>query len=183
MMFCFSACFLSCNNYDYLEFIDKVDVKEREATFALFKANSIIGNPNFYVFQLDINSKPEELKYKTSNSKNWEQKEYNKIYNQVILENYEEDGRFITKPTIKLFNSRFIVMERGGLYFALYDLELHKEVFNDCCPFSKWGSQKIWAENGTNYKGAIPEDENSDYGIWIKKNIHLPILEYIEKNE
>lgn len=170
-------------NLYYLTFINKIEDSDNKVTYALFKHDYIFANPNFYVFRFDIETEPENLTFKSPFNKNRTQEEYNKMMDNVILENYEEDNSKANNPKIKIIDDNFLVMERGQFYYALYDLKKNKAIFNDCCPFSHWGSQNIWSEKGTYYKGEIKKDEKSDYGIWTLKNIHEPILKYIEEKK
>ena len=167
----------------YLTYVDKIEHQETKKVFALFKHDYPFADPQFYVFKFDNEIDPKSLNYKSIYNNNLSQEEFDEMMDKVILENYEESSSLATNPKIKIIYEHFLVLERGEYYFALYDLQNNKPIFNECCPFSRWGSQNIWAEKGTYYKGEIKKDERSDYEIWIKNNIHKPILDYIEENK
>jgi hypothetical protein len=170
-------------NLFYLSFVNSVEYSEKGQIYALFKHDYLFANPNFYVFRFDREINPKDLNYKSTYNIFLTQEEYNKTMDKVILENYEEDDSKTSNPNIKILEKHFLVMERGGYYFSLYNLKTNKSIFNNCCPFSDWARQNIWSEKGTYYNGIIEKNEKSDYGIWIKKNIHNKILKYIENNK
>ena len=170
-------------NLHYLTFIQQVENPDKNEIYALFKHDYPFANPNFYVFRFDSKIDPADLNYKSVYNGNLTQAEFSEMMDNVILENYEEDNSKASNPKIKIINNHFLIMERGGYFFALYDLQKNKPIFNECCPFGTWGSQNIWAEKGTYFKGEIKKDEKSDYGIWIEKNMHEPILNYIKEKK
>ena len=135
------------------------------------------------VLKLEGDINPSSIKIDFNNNDANSHKNADWILSRQILDNYEESSDYASNPKIELISNRFLVFSRGGHYFALYDLKLNKDTFNNCCPFSDWGSKNIWAEKGTNYKGKIPKDEKSDYGLWVEKNIENKIKNYIATNK
>jgi len=167
----------------FLTFIEQLENPDKNEIYALFKHDYPFANPNFYVFRFDSKINPADLNYKSTTNGKLTQVEFREMMDNVILENYEEDNSKASDPKIMNMNNHFLVMERGGYFFALYDLQKNKPIYNECCPFGIWASQNIWTEKGSYFKGDIKKGEKSDYGIWIEKNIHEPILNYIEENK
>ncbi len=82
--------------------------------------------------------------------------ETNKNFEQIAF-NYDEGPKNLENPRIFIKND-YLIMERGGLYYSLYDLKANKLLINDESP---WNSA---ADNS-------PEGLNK----WIKENLHNKI--------
>jgi hypothetical protein len=172
--------FSSCNsNYDFIQEIKSPDGKYN---FCLYAANEI-KDEDFMVLKLEENINPKSVKIDLNNKDTVSQKNADWVLSRQIFSNYEESSAYASNPKIDLISNRFLVFSRGGYYFGLCDLKLNKDTFNNCCPFCEWEAQNIWAEKGIYYKGDIPKDEKSDYGLWVKKNIHNKIKNYIVINK
>lgn len=167
---------------NYLDYIQHVESPDGKYNYCLYSDFSI-GDPGFLVLKLDKSVNPKELKIDYSIKNGISAKDADWIYSRQILDNYDEASQYCKDPKLELIDKRFLVFSRGGFMFSLYDIKLQKDTFNNCCPWNDWASHNIWAEKGTNYKGPIPKDEKSDYGIWVEKNIHNKIKDYIEKNK
>ena len=167
---------------NYLDYIQHVESPDGKYNYCLYSDFSI-GDPGFLVLKLDKSINPKEFKIEYSIKNGISSKDASWIYSRQILDNYDEASQYCKDPKLELIDKRFLVFSRGGYMFSLYDLKLDKDTFNNCCPWNAWASQNIWAEKGSDYKGSIPKDEKSDYGIWIEKNIHNKILTYIKQNK
>jgi hypothetical protein len=178
----FSLTLTSCD-LNYVDYIHHIESPDKNYNFVLYSDAIGIGDPGFMVLKLEKEINPETVKVKWNYKNGSDKKDAEWLYSRQILYNYEESGNYASNPKIDLIDNRFLVFSRGGYYLGLYDIKLQKDVFNNCCPFGDWASQNIWAKNGTNYKGDIPKDESSDYGIWIEKNIHNKIKDYIRMNK
>lgn len=172
---------ISCS-MNYLDYQQHIESPDGQFNYCLYSDDIGISDPGFKVLKIEKFINPEELKIDWNFKDGVSQKDFNWIADREMLSNYDESSYMCNEPKIELIENRFLVFSRGGYYFALYDLKIDKDTFNNCCPFNEWASQNIWAEKGTNYKGAIPENEKSDYGVWIEKNIHNPIDNYIKAN-
>jgi len=167
----------------YLTFIEQIESKNTNDVFALYKRDFLISAPSFYVLKFEDKVDSNNSKYKSVFNTEQTQLKFNELMDKVILENYDEDRAKTTNPKIRVIENDFLVMERGGYFFSLYNLKLDKAIYNDCCPFGAWASQNYWAVNGTNYRHTGQEDFKSDYGIWVENNLHQPILNYINVNK
>tara|TARA_B110000967_G_C18646085_1_gene440962 strand:+ start:65 stop:634 length:570 start_codon:yes stop_codon:yes gene_type:complete len=172
---------MSCD-MNYLDYYQHIESPNGKYNYGLYSGFSI-GDPGFLVLKLEKGINPKELKidYSLKNGISGEDADW--MYSREILNNYDEASQYCKDPKIELIDNRFLVFSRGGFMFSLYDIKIEKDTFNNCCPWNEWASQNIWAEKGTDYKGPIPMDEKSDYGIWIKKNIDRKINEYIQSNK
>lgn len=173
--------FSSCD-MNYLDYYQHVDSPDGKYYYGLYSDFSI-GDPGFLVLKLDKKTNPEDLGINYSLKNGVAGEDIQWIEERTILSNYDEAGQYCNDPKIEIIDNRFLVFSRSGFMFGLYDLKLEKDTFNNCCPWNEWASQNAWAEKGTNYKGQIPKDEKSEYGIWIEKNIHNKIKDYIANNQ
>ena len=82
-----------------------------------------------------------------------------------IAFNYDEGPKNLENPRIFIKND-YLVMERSGLYYSLYDLKNNKLLVNDESP---WNSAEDNSEKGLNK--------------WIKKNLHDRIQKILTKND
>ena len=169
-------------NLNYLHYYQHIESPDGKFNYGLYSDFSI-GDPGFLVLKLEKGIDPKNLKIDYSLTNGISAKDADWMYSREILNNYDEASEYCNDPKIELIDNRFLVFSRGGYMFSLYDLKIEKDTINNCCPWNDWASQNIWAEKGTNYKGPIPKNEKSDYGIWIEKNIDHRIKEYIEKNK
>lgn len=174
---------LSSCDLNYIDYIQHIESPDKKYNYCLYSDAIGIGDPGFKVLKLDKEINPKTLKVRWNFKKGIDRKDGEWLYLRQILYNYEESSYYATDPKIEIINNRFLVFSRGGYYFGLYDIKLQKDIINICCPWSDWASQNIWTEKGTNYKGDIPKDEKSDYGLWIEKNIHNKIKNYITTNK
>lgn len=152
---------------NYLTYICKIEIKDQNKVFSMYKDDNFWSNPRFYVLKHNSNINPKKEKYKSVLNKRLSQDEYKTFYDRVILENIEEDLELAKKPSLILIENRYLVMERGGLYFALYDTQTSVAIHNNCCPWSEWASQNIWSEKGTEYNAEAVKNEKTDYRIWV----------------
>lgn len=173
---------LSSCNLNYLDYYQHIDSPDGKYYYGLYSDFSI-GDPGFLVLKLDKKTNPKDLKVNYSIKSGIAGDDAQWIEDRTILSNYDEASQYCKDPKIEIIDNRFLVFSRGGYMFGLYDLQLEKDTFNNCCPWNEWASQNVWAEKGTNYKGEIPKDEKSDYGLWIEKNIHNKIKVYIANNK
>lgn len=86
----------------------------------------------------------------------------NQVFEKIAF-NYDEGPKNLENPRI-FINKNYLVMERSGLYYSLYDLKSKKLLVNDQSP---WSSADVNNEVGLNK--------------WIKKNLHDKIKAIIEK--
>lgn len=173
--------FSSCN-LDYLDYYQHVDSPDGQYYYGLYSDFSI-SDLRFLVLKLERKTNPKDLKINYNLENGVSREEVQWIDERTILSNYEEASQYCKDPKIEIIDNSFLVFSRGGYMFGLYDLKLEIDTFNNCCPWNEWANQNLWAEKGTNYKGNIPKDEKSDYEIWIEKNIHRKIIDYIANNK
>lgn len=172
----------ACGKGDY-DLIQEIKSPDGKYNFCLF-AHTHFRYSDFIVLKLESSIDAKTITYNpNSNNINISKSSIDLEMTKEVLKNGERRRDFTHNPNIQLINNRLLVFSRGGMYFGLYELETDKSVFNEFDPFGVWGSQNIWAEKGTYYKGEIPKDEKSDYGIWVEKNIHNKIVEYIKQNK
>lgn len=172
----------ACGKDDY-DLIQEIKSPNGKYNFCLF-ARSEFRHSDFIVLKLESSVNAKSITYNpNSNNMNIAQSSVDLEMTKAVLKNEERRSDFATSPNIQLVKNRFLVFSRGGKYYGLYELEMDKSVFNEFDPFGAWASQNIWAKKGTYYKGEIPKDEKSDYGIWVDKNIHNKIDEYIKKDK
>ncbi|CAI9429280.1 DUF4468 domain-containing protein [Candidatus Ornithobacterium hominis] len=103
------------------------------------------------------------LKWKKNNWENEEKVDKRSVYEETnkdfekIAFNYDEGPKNLENPKIFVKND-YLIMERSGLYYSLYDLKMNKLLINDESP---WNSAT----------------DNSPAGLnkWIKENIHNKI--------
>ena len=88
----------------------------------------------------------------------------NDIFSNVAF-NYDEGPKNLENPRIFIYKN-YLVMERSGLYYSLYDLKTDKLLINDESP---WNSAEDNSEEGLNK--------------WIKINLHDKIQEILNKND
>lgn len=169
-------------NINYLDYYQHIKSPNRKYNYGLYSDFSI-GDPGFLVLKLEQGINPKKLKIDYSLKNGISADDADWIYSREILNNYDEASQYCKDPKIELIDNRFLVFSRGGYMFSLYDIKIEKDTFNNCCPWNEWASQNIWAEKGKDYKGQIPKNKKSDYGIWIEKNLEKKIKEYIEKNK
>ena len=106
------------------------------------------------------------------NKKNWDceekvdkrsvyEEEKNKLFEKIVF-NYDEGPKNLENPKIFIQND-FLVIERSGLYYSLYDLKAQKLLINDESP---WNSST----------------DNSPEGLnkWIIENLHNKINEKLK---
>lgn len=173
----------SCGYNSDFEFVQKIQSPDGKYSFCLFKRSQFRYN-DFIVLKLESKINPESLNYNPdSNNPDVANSSIDLEMTKEVLKNQERRSDFATNPNIKLVDNRFLVFSRGNFYFGLYDLKIEKSVFNEFDPFGVWASQNIWAKKGTYYKGKIPKDEQSDYAIWVEKNIKNKIEKYIEETK
>jgi len=175
-LFSISGC-----NINYLDYYQHIESPDGKYNYGLYSDFSI-GDPGYVVLKLEKGINPKELKIDYSLKDGISDDDADWMYSKEILSNYDEASYYCKDPKIELIDNRFLVFSRGGYMFSLYDVKIEKDTFNNCCPWNEWASQNIWAEKGSDYKGPIPKNEKSDYGIWIENNIDKKIKEYIEKN-
>ncbi len=89
---------------------------------------------------------------------------YEKVGNtfQPIAFNYDEGPKNLENPRIFIQND-YLVMERSGFYYSLYDLKTDKLLINDESP---WHS--------------APDNSLEDLDKWIKENLHNKIKAIIQ---
>lgn len=111
----------------------------------------------------------EVLKWKKENWKGEETVDKRSVYENTnknverIAFNYDEGPKNLENPRI-FIEKNYLVMERSGLYYSLYDMKANKLLINDESP---WNSA----------------EDNSEEGLqnWIKENLHNKIQKIIEK--
>ena len=111
----------------------------------------------------------EVLRWKKENWKGEETVDKRSLYENTnknverIAFNYDEGPKNLENPKI-FIEKNYLVMERSGLYYSLYDLKANKLLINDESP---WNSA----------------EDNSEEGLqnWIKENLHNKIQKIIEK--
>ena len=111
----------------------------------------------------------EVLRWKKENWKGEETVDKRSVYENTnknverIAFNYDEGPKNLENPRI-FIDKNYLVMERSGLYYSLYDLKANKLLINDESP---WNSA----------------EDNSEEGLkkWIKENLHNKIQKIIEK--
>ena len=111
----------------------------------------------------------EVLKWKKENWKGEETVDKRSVYENTnknverIAFNYDEGPKNLENPKI-FIEKNYLVMERSGLYYSLYDMKANKLLINDESP---WNSA----------------EDNSEEGLqnWIKENLHNKIQKIIEK--
>jgi len=111
----------------------------------------------------------EVLRWKKENWKGEETVDKRSVYENTnknverIAFNYDEGPKNLENPRI-FIDKNYLVMERNGLYYSLYDLKANKLLINDESP---WNSAEDNSEEGLNK--------------WIKENSHNKIQKIIEK--
>ena len=111
----------------------------------------------------------EVLRWKKENWKGEETVDKRSVYENInknverIAFNYDEGPKNLENPRI-FIDKNYLVMERSGLYYSLYDLKAKKLLINDESP---WNSAEDNSEEGLNK--------------WIKENLHNKIQKIIEK--
>jgi hypothetical protein len=86
----------------------------------------------------------------------------NQVFEKIAF-NYDEGPKNLENPRI-FIDKHYLVMERSGLYYSLYDLTTNKLLINDESP---WNSAEDNSEEGLNK--------------WIKTNLHDKIKAILEK--
>jgi hypothetical protein len=86
----------------------------------------------------------------------------------ALFETYEEGGDHDEDATLEVFDGRFLVLSKAGLFHSLYDIECNRLVINDESPFdAAWQAA-----------GEIPHDSPSwarFYLQWKLDHLHRPI--------
>ena len=162
-------------NYSYrdrLSLLESIPHPTEAYNICLYEKGPWLSDSDFIVLKIDKQVNPENI----SNT----QQAYH--YDE-LLANYEERNDLATNPDIRLVDKQFLVFSRGGYYFGLYDIKAQKPIVNDCCPFNSWATNTVWTEKGTYYDGPIERNAKSDYGTWVKENIHEKIVKHLKGNK
>ena len=179
ILFSLSGLFFSCDN-DQLTYVQHVESPDKQFNICLYE-DSDFNSVEFHVLKIEKGLDPTQLKLAKKLKTKSDKENYNWILDRELLNNFEESVTYAKNPKIELIDNRFLVFSRSNRHFALYDFKLNKDPFNMIDPWSHWAAQNIWAEKGTDFKTDI-KDEKTDYGLWIDKNIHSKILDYIKAN-
>lgn len=165
---------------NYVDYIEHIESSDGQYNYCLYSDGIGVGDPGFMVLKIEREVEPEKLKINWSFRNGVSEQDTEWMLSREILSNYEESSYYASNPKLELIDNRFLVFSRGGYMFGLYDTKLEKDIFNNCCPWNDWVSQNVWAKNGTEYSGKVEKNEESDYGLWVEKNIHNKIAEYIK---
>lgn len=172
----FSLLLFGCE-LNYVNYIEHLESPDGKYNYCLYADGIGVGDPGFNVLKIEKEVNPEKLKINWS-FRNGVSEQYTEwMLSRELLANYEESSYYTSSPKLELIDNRFLVFSRGGYMFGLYDVKLEKDTINNCCP---WGE---WAKNGAQYSGKIEKNEESDYGLWVEKNIHNKIAGYIKLNK
>jgi len=112
-------------NIFYLKFVNKIELEKTGQVFALYKNEVFfLTEVDYFVLLFRKNEQPQYMNFKTPvrNSANYSYW-YNKLMKNLVFENYETDMSKAKDPKISLLKKKFLVLERSGLYFGLYDIE------------------------------------------------------------
>lgn len=179
----FSSLLLLGCELNYVNYIEHIESPDGKYNYCLYADDIGVGDPGFSVLKVEKEIEPEKLRINWSFQNGVSKQDTEWMLSRELLSNYEESSYHTSNPKIELIDNRFLVFSRGGYMFGLYDIKLEKDTINNCCPWSEWASQNVWAKNGTEYSGKIEKNEESDYGLWVKKNIHNKIKDYIRLNK
>jgi hypothetical protein len=161
----------SFNNLDYIQHIET-----SQYNYALYEDTWGIGDPGFYVLKLEKYISPKDVYLEmTFDGVNREHDRW--VRERTILFNWSEAGFHTSSPKIKLINNRFLVFERGGFDYALYDILLEKVIMNRSSPW-----HAFIEESGYSSPKRDKEREEKEYIKWVKLNIHDQINDYIKSN-
>jgi hypothetical protein len=169
--------FCSCDS-DRLTYIQHVESPDKQFNICLFE-DSDFNSVEFHILKIEKDIDPTQLSLRKKIEGNINKKDYDWILDRELINNFEESTTYAKNPKIELIDNRFLVFSRNGRHFALYDFNISKDPFDIRSPWDHWSTQNIWAEKGTDFKTDI-KDEKTDYGLWIDKNIHSKIVDYIK---
>jgi hypothetical protein len=103
----------------YLEYIDQIDGSND--SYVLYTEMCWIWDRGWYILKQPYSSNIKEIKIEALS---------NERRKNIILWNWSEDWDFLKYPNIKLKKDKYLIFERGGYYFWVYDIELKKSLFD-----------------------------------------------------
>ena len=169
---------LLLNPQKYLTYDEKLMSPDSKCWFALYHDYGGFGDPDWHVFKIPINEKPEKIKIPTAYRRR-ESSKYDIWKKRMLMWNWSEAGHHTSNPHIEIFNNRYLVFIRGGYYHGLYDIEMDKTLITDESPWHSFVySDKIKKE--VNYGS---KQFDAMMHKWVRDTLHNPIKEIIEKNQ
>ena len=74
---------------------------------------------------------------------------------------------------ITIYGNKYLLLERDGIYFSLYDIEADRSLVHESDPQAEYSA---WAEKESSAK-AFNEEA---YLVWVKEHLHSPIAAILE---
>ncbi len=165
----------SCTS-NYIDY--KQHIETDDFNYGFYMDTWGIGDQGYYVLKIEKNISPKEVYVEITAKDGINLKHRDWMDERTILFNYAEAGYHHKSPMIKLIDNRFLVFERGGFNYGLYDLKLQKDTFNISSPWNTFV-----AESGYKSERYDRKKEEEEYTKWVKNNIHDKINDYILTNK